>query len=171
MKEYIVWERIRTAKRLGIPAGPDKDYRVWIDRGDTNRLFSIGYTQGTPRLAKTIAGDKSLSFSYMQRYGLPLPLQKIAYDKKSVVKAANEIGYPVVIKPRWGNKGEAVHVNLKGPAREGKANTELVKRLAKHLGLSTADIALVAGHKSRDKTLVVSSMKPEEVLARLSNVV
>jgi uncharacterized protein (TIGR00251 family) len=66
---------------------------------------------------------------------------------------------------------EAVHVNLKGPAREGKANTELVKRLAKHLGMSTADIVLAAGHKSREKTLVLKGVDPEEVLSKLSDVV
>jgi uncharacterized protein (TIGR00251 family) len=66
---------------------------------------------------------------------------------------------------------EAVHVNLRAPAREGRANTELVKKLAKRLGMSTADIVLAAGHKSRDKTLILRGMDPEEVLFKLSAVV
>ena len=31
----------------------------------------------------------------------------------SAVEAAKKIGYPVVVKPRSGNKGQAVSVNLK----------------------------------------------------------
>ncbi|MFW9909125.1 MAG: DUF167 domain-containing protein [Candidatus Thorarchaeota archaeon] len=44
-------------------------------------------------------------------------------------------------------------VNLKGPAREGRANTELVKRLAKALNTSTSNIAIISGLKSREKIL------------------
>ncbi len=63
----------------------------------------------------------------------------------------------------------SIHVNLKGPAREGKANTELVKRLAKALGVSTSSLVLVGGHKSREKTLLVDGIEPEEILQRLSS--
>jgi uncharacterized protein (TIGR00251 family) len=50
---------------------------------------------------------------------------------------------------------EYIQVNLSSPAREGKANTELVKRLAKILNLSTSHVALVSGHKSREKTIFI----------------
>jgi uncharacterized protein (TIGR00251 family) len=50
---------------------------------------------------------------------------------------------------------EYIHVNLSSPAREGKANTELVKKLAKILKVSTSQVALVSGHKSREKTIFI----------------
>lgn len=65
----------------------------------------------------------------------------------------------------------AVHINLKSPAKKGKANTELVKKLAKKLGVSTTDIALVAGHRSREKTLLITRFSPEQILSRLSSIV
>jgi hypothetical protein len=65
----------------------------------------------------------------------------------------------------------AVHINLKSSPRKGKANAELVKRLAKTLSVSTADIVLVAGHKSREKTLLIADVSETEVLSELGTVV
>ena len=59
-------------------------------------------------------------------------------------------------------------LNLSGPAREGKANTELVKRLSKFLNLSSSDIVIVAGHKSRKKTLLLQKISAKEAISRLS---
>ncbi len=59
-------------------------------------------------------------------------------------------------------------INLKGPAREGKANKELVKRIAKVLGISSGNITLVAGQKTREKTLLITSLSAGEVWDRLS---
>lgn len=65
---------------------------------------------------------------------------------------------------------EEIHINLKGPAREGKANSELLKKLAKKLNISTADISLVAGHKSKEKTLLIVGIDAEEISNRLADV-
>jgi hypothetical protein len=65
---------------------------------------------------------------------------------------------------------EVIVINLKSPAREGKANSELVKRLAKVLTISTSNIKLIAGRKSKEKTLLVEGLNPEEIVQRLSNV-
>ena len=76
----------------------------------------------------------------------------------------------VVVRPRSKERefvaevtSEFVHVNLSSPAREGKANTELIKRMAKTLGVSTGDITLVSGHKSREKTLFIQEGLIESV--------
>jgi uncharacterized protein (TIGR00251 family) len=63
---------------------------------------------------------------------------------------------------------KAIIINLKGPAREGKANSELLKRLSKILKLSTVDISLVAGHKSKEKTLLIVGIDAEELINKLS---
>ena len=63
---------------------------------------------------------------------------------------------------------ESIHINLTGPAREGKANTELVKRVAKILKISTSSVRLVAGQKSREKTLLIEGLSAKEVEDRLS---
>ena len=49
-------------------------------------------------------------------------------------------------------------VNLQSPAREGKANTELLKKLAKFFGLSTSKLRIIAGHKSKTKTVFLEGI-------------
>ncbi len=53
---------------------------------------------------------------------------------------------------------ETIHINLRSQARGGKANSELLKELAKSLHISTADISLITGHKSREKILMISGI-------------
>jgi uncharacterized protein (TIGR00251 family) len=65
---------------------------------------------------------------------------------------------------------ETIHINLKGPARDGKANVELLKRLSKKLDLSTADISIIAGHRSREKTLLVVGIDKDHLSKKLLNV-
>ena len=62
---------------------------------------------------------------------------------------------------------ESILVNLTGPAREGKANTELVKRMSKKLKVSTSAIRIVSGHKSREKILLIDGMSAKDVEKRL----
>ncbi|MGY5858287.1 MAG: DUF167 family protein [Candidatus Thorarchaeota archaeon] len=60
-----------------------------------------------------------------------------------------------------------ITINLRRPAKEGKANSELLKRLSKLLKISTSTIQVVAGHKSREKTLLIIGLSIEEVQSRL----
>jgi uncharacterized protein (TIGR00251 family) len=83
----------------------------------------------------------------------------------------------VIVRPKSREKNlvaevssELIIVNLNSPAREGKANTELIKRMAKMLSISTSKLTLVAGHKSREKTLLVQGLGLEDIEQRLSEV-
>ncbi|MBS3794203.1 MAG: DUF167 domain-containing protein [Candidatus Thorarchaeota archaeon] len=77
----------------------------------------------------------------------------------------------VFVKPRSGKRNlleemteNAIQLNLKSSARRGKANKELLKRVSKVLGISSGDILLVAGQRSRDKTLLIPTMEPDEII-------
>jgi uncharacterized protein (TIGR00251 family) len=57
---------------------------------------------------------------------------------------------------------------LKNQAQDGKANLELMKLLAKNLGVTMADITIVMGATSRKKVLRInSSMTYEQLLVAL----
>lgn len=81
----------------------------------------------------------------------------------------------VLVRPNSGER-ELIHslseteliVNLKSPAREGKANTELIKRMSKALSVSSSDLVIVSGHKGREKTLKITGMKAVDVWSTLS---
>ncbi|MFX1602054.1 MAG: DUF167 domain-containing protein [Promethearchaeota archaeon] len=65
---------------------------------------------------------------------------------------------------------ESLVVNLASPAREGKANAELLKRLSKLLGISGRRVSLVSGHKSKEKTVFIEGLAAEQVAKTLHEV-
>jgi uncharacterized protein (TIGR00251 family) len=104
-----------------------------------------------------------------------------SYDLKPMVNAIWETArgtlLRVIVRPNSKEKNfvahitpEAILVNLRSPAREGKANAELVKKLSKMLKISTSEISLVAGHKVREKTMLIVGMSAEELTNKLMNV-
>lgn len=66
-----------------------------------------------------------------------------------------------------GWQGDALRVRLTAPPVEGAANAALTDFLAAALGVRRADVSLVSGAKSRDKTVEVSGLTDEELAARL----
>lgn len=55
-----------------------------------------------------------------------------------------------------GEHGGALKVRVAAPANEGKANAELLRFLARTLGVSRGSIELVRGERSRDKAVAVA---------------
>ncbi len=53
----------------------------------------------------------------------------------------------------------ALEVNVSKPPRGGRANRELIRFLKE---LTEADIELISGETSREKTILIKGMKPEE---------
>lgn len=50
-------------------------------------------------------------------------------------------------------------IKVKAPAVEGKANTALIKFLAKQLNVPIKNISLIKGEKSRQKQLTINNFK------------
>lgn len=66
-----------------------------------------------------------------------------------------------------GVHGDAIKVKVQAPAMDGKANEALLDFLAEKLGLSRRSVQLVAGEKSRDKTISITELESDEVRQRL----
>ena len=66
-----------------------------------------------------------------------------------------------------GVHGDAIKVKVQAPAMDGKANEALLDFLAEKLGLSRRSVQLVAGEKSRDKTIGIAELESDEVRRRL----
>src|SRR5262249_10557155 len=59
-----------------------------------------------------IAQDKELTRSLLHAAGVPVPEGRPVSDAQDAWQAAEEIGVPVVVKPRDGNQGRGVATNL-----------------------------------------------------------
>ncbi len=60
-----------------------------------------------------------------------------------------------------------LRVRVSPPARDGKANQAVVRLLSGVLDVSKSRVRVIRGHKSRDKTVVISGMDLVEALRRL----
>jgi uncharacterized protein (TIGR00251 family) len=56
-------------------------------------------------------------------------------------------------------------VYVKAPPVHGQANAEVVKVIAKRLGIPIEDVRIISGRKSEKKTLLIEGVEPEKVLA------
>jgi len=56
-----------------------------------------------------------------------------------------------------GAHGDALRIRVAGPAVDGKANAELVRFLATHLGVPTRAVEIVRGHTSRTKVVRITT--------------
>jgi len=56
-------------------------------------------------VAADTCGDKLLTTSALVRAGVPVPKTKIAFTSESALRAIEEMGYPVVLKPAIGSWG------------------------------------------------------------------
>ena len=69
----------------------------------------------TSNIAVDLASDKEETNGILHDLGLPVPRQKLVRRARDAVRAAERIGYPVVLKPLSGNHGRGVSINLKTP--------------------------------------------------------
>jgi uncharacterized protein (TIGR00251 family) len=63
--------------------------------------------------------------------------------------------------------GAAILIEIAAPPVSGKANAELLRFLAKRLGIPQTNLAIVSGKTSRDKLVRASGISSDEIERRL----
>lgn len=84
--------------------------------GSRQRRIQAAETGFTSAIAESIAQDKEMTKLLLSAAGVPVPDGRSVSTAEDAWKAAQEIGAPVVIKPRDGNQGKGVAVNMKTEA-------------------------------------------------------
>ena len=67
----------------------------------------------------------------------------------------------------WRAHGDAIKIQLRAPAMEGKANAALIEFLAERLKIPARQIVLVRGQKSHDKIVRIDGLSEEDAQRRL----
>lgn len=80
--------------------------------GSKARRIQAAEVDRTSAVAESIAQDKELTKRLLQAAGVPVPLGRPVTDVDDAWAAAIEVGMPVVLKPRDGNQGKGVTVNV-----------------------------------------------------------
>ncbi|NCW77177.1 MAG: cyanophycin synthetase [Oxalobacteraceae bacterium] len=76
-----------------------------------NRIWTAE-TDLTSAIAEGIAGNKDMTKRLLSSCGVPTPQGVVVHSPEEAWAEAQEIGLPVVVKPRDGNRGRGVMLNL-----------------------------------------------------------
>ncbi len=86
---------------------------VQFGHGRYQQRIQATTTSRTSNIAVELAGDKEETNGILRDLGLPVPAQRMVRSAGDAVRAAERIGFPVVLKPLAGNHGRGVSINLK----------------------------------------------------------
>ncbi len=85
---------------------------VTLGWGKLQRRIQAAELDCTSAVAESIAQDKDLTKALLHAAGIPVPQGRSVTDAAAGWQAALDIGLPVVVKPRDGNQGKGVAVNI-----------------------------------------------------------
>lgn len=118
----------------------------------------------TGSINRALARNKGMTNRILAQAGLPVAEQRQARDLNDAAKLAEEIGYPLVVKPRDGNMGKGVTVGVTDRAELELAVTRALK-VSKRLVLER----FIAGDEYR--LLVINGEMVAAVFRRAAQVV
>jgi cyanophycin synthetase len=122
-----------------VDAATDKDRRipairllasgnlVQLGYGSRSRRIWTAETDRTSAIAEGISRDKDLTKSLLSSCGVPVPEGRLVDSADDACEAAEDIGYPVVVKPSDGNHARGVFTNLMTPAEVESAYAAAVE--------------------------------------------
>lgn len=105
---------IDKAKERNIPILRLNDQNlVQLGHAKYQKRIEATVTSMTTLIATDIAGNKELTKRLLADAGIPVPKGRIVDEAEAAVRAARDIGFPVVLKPLNANHGKGVAINLK----------------------------------------------------------
>jgi len=96
----IPWRRLTQGSLVQLGWG-SRQRRIWAAEIDS-----------TSAVAESIAQDKDLTKRLLAAAGVPVPIGRPVASMDEARQVVAEIGWPVVVKPRDGNQGKGVTVNI-----------------------------------------------------------
>lgn len=100
---------------------------VQFGHGKYQKRIQATITSETKHIAVEISCDKEDTHNLLNDLGLPVPQQIMIYGERQAVRAAEKIGYPVVVKPLNANHGRGVSINLQTEEQVRTAFTEALQ--------------------------------------------
>jgi cyanophycin synthetase len=104
---------VNAAQARGIPWIRLNQYSlVQFGHGRNQQRIQATTTSRTGNIAVELAADKEETNIILHDMGLPVPEQRLVRRATHAKRAAERIGFPVVVKPLAGNHGRGVSINL-----------------------------------------------------------
>ena len=104
---------VRAAEERDIPWQRLNRYSlVQFGHGRLGKRIQATVTSETRNIAVEIASDKEETHNLLGDLGLPVPGQRLVYSEREALRAAERLGFPVVVKPLNANHGRGVSIDL-----------------------------------------------------------
>jgi cyanophycin synthetase len=105
---------VAAARQRGIPAYRlDAESLVQLGDGIHQHRLYTAMTSRTPQIAVHVSTDKHLVNQLWARLGIPVAAGRSVHNEEEAVQAAQEIGWPVVVKPADADYGRGVSLRLR----------------------------------------------------------
>ncbi|MDP2195491.1 MAG: cyanophycin synthetase [Rhodocyclaceae bacterium] len=137
---------------------------VQMGWGSKQRRIQAAEIDSTSAIAEAIAQDKDLTKQLLHAAGVPVPIGRIVNDASEAWRVANEIGLPVVVKPKDGNQGKGITVNV-----SSKDQIEIAFVAARAVRDDVMVERFITGHDFRllvvgDKLVAAARRDPPQVI-------
>lgn len=156
---------VKAANERGIPwRRLSSGSLVQLGHGACHRRICTAETDRTSVIAENIAQDKQLTKVLLRAAGVPVPGGRPVTSPDDAWAAALEIGLPVVVKPRDGNHGRGVSLNL--TTRE-QVRTAFPYALGEGTGVLVEKFACGGEHRLLvvgDRVVAASRGEPEQIV-------
>lgn len=136
LKELLVSEQLglstldicNEATKRGIPITRiGEDSIIQLGYGKYSKTIQATLGSDTKQIAVSIAQDKLLTKELLNLHCIPVACGMKVVSKIDAILGAEEIGYPVVLKPQFGNQGKGVIANIKNELELSNAYDCLIK--------------------------------------------
>ena len=119
----VSFQFVAAALRAGIPVFELPEGVVQYGEGHLARRLQNSVTDETASTGVHLARLKHCAAQVMSEAGIPVPRHQLVFDETAALRAAEEIGYPVVVKPADLDGGLAVSADIRTAAEVSKAFT------------------------------------------------
>ena len=140
------------AEEIGLPIiklGNGEYYQIGY--GKQGKIIEASIGPNTNCVSVDIACNKMLTKELLSIQNVPVAKGSKVSNVINLLKEAEEIGYPVVLKPQFGNKGNGVFLNLK--------NEKEVLNAYRKMKDKFKDIIIEKYHKGKDFRVCVVNYK------------
>ncbi|HEU4564040.1 MAG TPA: cyanophycin synthetase, partial [Gemmatimonadaceae bacterium] len=109
---------VEEARRRGIPVRRlNSRSLIQLGTGRHLRRIQATMTDYTSAIAVEIAQNKSDTKRVLEGVGLPVPVGEIATSEDDAIAIAQELGFPVIVKPLDANHGRGISPRIDGEAQ------------------------------------------------------
>lgn len=156
---------INEAHKRGIPAIRISDGSMFqLGYGKNSKLIEATITLDTSAIAVDISCDKLITKELLHNQFIPIAEGCKVNNPIDLLLKAKDIGYPVVLKPRYGNQGKSVFVNIKNEKELMRAFSYIIKKykdiiIEKHIQGRDFRVLLVDG-----EVVAVSERIPPNIM-------